>query len=195
MKRIIFAVAVGFFFSVVAIAQAEQYTDAAGFSFTYPSSWAAYPNPATAQFPADMKSRFDTVRADLAKLNVLLLHRGKSGNAESISVNVTPEATPINEASLQELKLLTPQGSATRGIRIERLRGAIQEIGVSKAIVIEFDSRPPGSIVTLHQCQFYLSSGERTYVVTCTGLARDFDQLAPVFGQVLLSFRMDGGGR
>jgi hypothetical protein len=190
MKRIIFAIIVGFFFSTVAVAQAEQYTDPSGFSFTYPSGWVAYSHPATAKLPADLKTRLDRNRTDLSKLSVMLFHRAKSDSAENINVSVASETSVINEASLRELEFVLPQGAAARGIQIERLRGALQDVGGNKAIVIEFDSRVPGVNFTMHQCQFYLSSGGKTYIVTCTALAKDFDQLTPAFGQVLLSFRM-----
>jgi hypothetical protein len=195
MKLNTLAILAGFFFAVASIAQAEQYVDRSGFSFNYPSGWVAYANPATAKLPAELRSRLDRNRTELGKLSVMLFHRAKSDSTENISVSVAPETSLINDASLRELKMILPQEGTARGIRIDRMRGAIQDIGGHKAIVIEFDSRVPALSVPMHQCQFYLSSGGKTYIITCTALASDFDQLTPAFGQILLSFQMPTSGQ
>jgi hypothetical protein len=193
MKRRISAIAVGLLFATARFALAGQYTDPAGFSFTYPEGWTPLSKHSQASIPQEVKIGLAKNHIDLSKVNVALLHPTTGDFYENLNVIVTPGSAPIDEAGCRELRSVIPQQMRLLGVTIDDVQAEVQQIGENKAIIIEFESRMPGVSFPLHQCQFYMSAGGKMFIVTCTAKAADFSQFAPTFAQIAGSFKLAAG--
>lgn len=195
MKLRVSALATGFLLAVVCVASAGQYTDPTGFSFTYPDGWVSISKLSQAALPQELKGWMSKNHIDLSKVSVVVAHPSQSDFYENLNVVVTAGDAPIDEDSCRQLRSVIPQQLRMLGVTIENVDAGVQQLGANKAIVVEFQSRMPGVTFPLRQCQFYMSSGGKTFIVTCTAKASTFSQFAPTFVQMAASFKLPGGSQ
>ena len=174
-------------------AAAAEYSDPAGFSFTYPSDWTPVAKPggkiSTATLPPAVQNWIRQNQSAMDHVNMSLLHAGGEF-MENLNVVVQPDEIPVKQSSIDHLLTTLPEQYRAMGGTTENMQGRIQNFGANKAIVIEYRVRFPVVAHQLMQRQVMFPGGGQSFIVTCTAKADGFAAIAPTFDGILASFKL-----
>jgi hypothetical protein len=175
-------------------AGAGEYRDPAGFSFNYPDGWTTVTSrnvEAGAPLVApQIKAWLTTNHVDLKYFSVILIREHGGEVVANLNVVVDPRQLRADDHNAKELLRNLPENYRSVGMRAENLSVRQQKFATALALVVDLEVTMPGSPVPLEQRLAYYPGGGKTFVVTCTSVAEEFDKYGPTFDAILASFKV-----
>ncbi len=172
----------------------DGYSDPSGFSFTYPDGWVpitrATMNDPNQKIPQEVKNHLAKNKVDFDTVAVMLLHVDRADALDNLNVVVAKQQIPVNDQSVKELFAMLPKQYAALGVKVDNLQVRVQKVGSHDALVVDCQSRHPGSSAPLRQRQVMIPGGGKTYIVTCSAKADRFAKSEPTFDKILASFKV-----
>jgi hypothetical protein len=173
---------------------AGEYRDPAGFSFTFPDSWTTVTSRQAEADPKllapEIKAWLNRNHVDLKKLSVILLHEDAGEIAATLNVEVNQRQLRVDDSNAKELLKRLPEQYRSVGINLENIKVRQQRFASASALVVDYGMTMPGQTVPLKQRQSYFPGGGKTFIVTCTSAADEFDKYGPTFDAVLANFKV-----
>ena len=161
----------------------------------YPDGWVVLASPANnkdlkrEEVPPEIQKWMKKNNVDLSKVSMMLVHSGNDDFLENLNVVVDSQQIPVNDATVQKITAELPQQYGTMGVVVRDVRVRVEKIGNRDAIVVDFQSNIPGVAVPLKQRQVMFPGGGKTYIVTCTAKAKNFERTVKTFDWILASFK------
>jgi hypothetical protein len=175
------------------IARGGEFSDPSGFSLAYPEGWVAITQSSMGAvkeaLPQNLRDWIAKNNVDLSQIVVMLVRNGNEQFLENVNVVVEKQQLPLDDETAKKVADGFEQRYRAMGMGVEKLQGRVQKVGSRDALVIESQSRPPGSAFSLWQKQVLIPGGGNTYIVTCTGRLETFQQHLPAFDGILTSLQ------
>ena len=175
-------------------AAAGELHSAQGFSLRCPDGWVVVTDQNRDGLPKTVRDLLGKSGGiDPSRIAAFLVDPADDGFLENINVEVTAGAKPVDEKTgekfrhtlLQQLKRM---GMEPRDLRVEEI-----EVAGHDAFSARYDVSFPFHDRRIRQWRVQIPVETRTYVVTCSSEAADFDRFEPVFGEVIDSVQLHGG--
>jgi hypothetical protein len=161
----------------------KQFKSPKGYKLTYPDDWTvASPDQLTKMFKQGGKG-------NVPDLAILGTHREKY--LEYVTMIIIPQAIRLDEVSQQQLVFtiqgsMTPAGGKPPEIKRSRIR-----IDGLPALSLACEFTPAGAPEPLRWWKAIVPGEKQTYVVTCTALKSQWDEIVPNFTKIINSLRVD----
>jgi hypothetical protein len=186
------------FFSLLALAlcaasaTGHEYKDPGGFSFTYSDDWFVVKSAAlgikVTDLPPETRSWMSRNKVDFSRMSVYLIRKSGGDSPDTLNVIVNHKEMPATESNLRILRTSFPEQTRAAGMPVDDLDARLQKIGKNEAIVIECKTKVPGVPFPVRNKTMFLPGGGKTYIVTCSGKADTFAEVAASFDEILASF-------
>jgi hypothetical protein len=169
-----------------------EFSDASGYSFTYPDDWIAVTNPAKnfnqGLLPLEIQNWLNKNKVGLDRISMVLVHNEQGGSLENLNVVVDRQQIQVNDDAVRKLLEMQTQQYRSLGATVEKAEGSLRKLHSNTAIVLDYETKLPGVPFPLRQRQVSFPGGGNTYIVTCTARADAFAKHFQTFETILATF-------
>lgn len=175
------------------VALGGTYSDPSGFSLNYPAGWFAVnrelANENNQNLPHDFQDWVAKHGIDLNQIAVVVSREGDDEAAETLNVVVQDKQIPVNDQAVKQMEAAMAQQLRNMGIAVETFHVRIENVGSRDVIAMEWRARMFDMPDLLHQKQYMIPGGGKTYIVTCSALSSTFARYRQAFDSMLASFQ------
>jgi hypothetical protein len=166
----------------------KEYSDQAGFSFTYPDDWVAVSDPAKKgftprDFPPAIRKWFENNNVNLSKIAVTVISDDFAAN---VTVMVEAGQIRVDDSSAKNALTALSKQYESMGWTLKDQHVRAQRLGARDVLVIDLRSELAG--MQLQQRVVAITGGGKTFYVTCTARAEDYSDYPKTFESILSSF-------
>jgi hypothetical protein len=174
---------------------AREYSDPAGFSFTYPEGWVAIAKSdinyiLQESLPPEIQNWVHKNKVNLNQVSMTLVRAGMDEFLENVMVEVMPEQILVNDATVRHFLDMLGKQYRSVGGTVADAKGRMGKLGTRDVVVVDFQVNLPILPFALKQRQISIPAGGNTYVVTCTAKADTFANYSEIFENILASFKV-----
>lgn len=174
-------------------AVAGLYADPSGFSIVYPDGW--YPlskadqGQIQSELPPELKRMIDDNQIDLSRIAVMIMRSGEGEYLEGINVVVENSQIPVSSSKISELTDMIGKQFRSVGADFTLVGSSVLPYASRDVYVINYQVTLPGVGVPLHQRQYLVPGGGKTYIVTCSSTTSEFPKYESTFEEMMKSFQ------
>ena len=178
----------------VTVVGAAEYTGPEGFSLTYPDEWVVFSKHQQEAARLEARKMLDNMdKVDLSGIAVMIARPNDGVFAENINVAVGAGGAEVSSLLEQQYVKGIKEELGRMGLSPINIRSERITVGNRKAISVHSDLNFPGLPERMHQWQVIIPTGNKTCVLTCSALVSDFDEVEPLFAEIVNSMRVKGG--
>ncbi len=172
---------------------ADLYADPSGFSIVYPDGW--YPlskadqGQIQSELPPELKRMLDDKQVDLNRIAVMIMRGGEGEYLEGINVVVENSQIPVSSSKISELTEMIGKQFKSIGADFTLVGSSILPYASRDVYVIDYSVTLPGVGIPLHQRQYLVPGGGKTYIVTCSSTTTAFPTYESTFEEMMRSFQ------
>jgi len=178
----------------IAVSPAAEYSSPKGFSFQYPDSWRIATGGQQVGVKKLVQKTFKGINPErVRRLAVVLLDSEQDEFVENVNVVIAKGRMPLEKESDDEILKMLKQQWARLGLSVRVLKHERIKIQGRPAFSVQYESQFAQQSGPVRQWAVMVPGNGRTYIMTCSAAAKDFERYQPIFNQIISSFRVDTG--